>query len=543
MTSQHSEVKSWLQCLESLLNEHPLSTGLALAVCGLLWRLHYTAGLYLNPDEALHYLVAMQNGPDRAAQHGWVGFYGSTLRVAHPPIFIWILRGMLQFGNAEWILRLAPMIAGALFPWFAMLWVRQFAGNAAGLFTQLFLTGSPALISLSCEVRAYTVAFLFLTVALWLLEIALSQGDKICMALFPVFLNLSILTEYCVMWMVIAAGCYALLRLWKQPAGKDLWIIWLAGQAGTIGVYALLYIFQVSKWRSDGMVEDAVSGWLSPAFLQPGGHVINFAIRGSMNQFLYVLGKHSLVPFGIAAFIFGLYRLIKIQRRFHVPLLLIPICLACLAGIFHVFPYGNSRHTAVLDITLAAGFGCACAAITRNRMLPILAAALLIVPIWNLRALDDNMQIPRNRHNLAMMHQALEFLHSQVPAGSTILTDRGTDMMLAYYLKSHEDSLYSLPFEEHHPAGLKLIVAPAYEFGGDADLQETLTQALNKYHLKGPVWVAAGGFHIAVTNPALNAAPFERSIAVFQMTNIFEPGSVTGHLKTSQPGSNQTRPL
>ena len=63
-------------------------------------------------------------------------------------------------------------MAGTLFPVFVMLWVRRAARpeSARPLF-------SPALIGLSAEVRSYTLALLFTSIALWLLDVALDRSS------------------------------------------------------------------------------------------------------------------------------------------------------------------------------------------------------------------------------------------------------------------------------------------------------------------------------------------------------------------------------
>ena len=378
-----------------MLNAHPLIIGSVLAICGFLCRLHYASGFYLNPDEAIHYFIAAQPDSPGAVQQGWLDFYHSTLRVAHPPLFILALREILHFGDSEWLLRLVPVVAGAVFPLFVMLWVRRFACNAAALCAQLLLTFSPTLTDLSAELRGYTLAFLFLSIALLLLEVALERGSKIYMTWFHVFLGLAILTEYAVGWFVAASGLYVLLRLWRDKKPDDIWIEWMAGQAGLLGVYAFLYVEQISKWPQNGVLSDPVHTWLSPAFLQSGQHVLSFVRRGSLNQFRYLLGVGWLAPFAVAVFAFGLYRLLRNHKPLHAMLLLLPLCFACLGGICHIFPFGLTRHTSVLGIAIATGFGIGAAAIARNRMLPMVAAALVLIPAWNWFDGDSGLSMPR----------------------------------------------------------------------------------------------------------------------------------------------------
>jgi uncharacterized membrane protein len=270
----NSPAKGRLTGAEDFLEAHACGVGVALVICGFLCRLRHASGFYLNPDEAFHYWLAAQ--PD------WPGWMKFAKQDAHPVLFYLILRAMLAFGHSEWVLRLVPIAAGALFPWFVMIWVRRFASTAAALCAQLLLTFSPTLLDLSTEVRGYSLAFLFLAIALVLLDTALDRPSKARMAWFHVFLWLAILSEECVVWFVVAAGVYALARLYRERRlGSGLGIVWVAGQAATLFLLAFLILTLVSDWKGKGVVD----GWLSAAFRQPGQGVLAFARHETINQF------------------------------------------------------------------------------------------------------------------------------------------------------------------------------------------------------------------------------------------------------------------
>src|SRR5262249_49620280 len=113
---------AWLQRVEDFLNKRARIVASIVAICGLLWRLYYASAFYLNPDEAMHFTIAATDW------HGWVGFYRNATRSYHPPLFFPVLQGIFFLGQSEWLLRLVPTVAGALFPWFIMIWVQRFAG-------------------------------------------------------------------------------------------------------------------------------------------------------------------------------------------------------------------------------------------------------------------------------------------------------------------------------------------------------------------------------------------------------------------------------
>jgi hypothetical protein len=318
-------------------------------------------------------------------------------------------------------------------------------------------------------------------------------------------------------------GVYALLRLWRSHKQGHLWVVWATGQVGALGLYTVLIVTQMSKhWPGDGTVD----GWLKTEFLQPGQNVMSFVLRGSLNQFRYGIGVRSLGVFAGAAFLFGLCRLWKNGKPLHAMLLVLPICLGCLGAVLHLFPYGASRHTAVVGIAVAAGIGSAAAALTRNRILPIFLASFLMLPVWNWFGEDHYFPVSHERRSLSQMRQATQFLISAVPVGSVVVTDGGTYYMLAYYLNSNEVTLAGHVDGAHEVAGLHFAVARTFRFVGDAALRQFLSQTRHSYNLEGPVWVATGGYDIEVTNPASNAKPFEKTIAIFE--NSDPPVAMSG---------------
>jgi hypothetical protein len=507
---------------ESWLSAHTRLVGGALAICGLLWRLHYASEFYLNPDEAMHYTLAAHDW------HGWTGFYRNATRVVHPPLFIPVLQGMLLFGRSEWLLRLVPAVAGALFPWFVMVWMQPLAGNAAALCAQLFLTFSPTLIDLSAEARAYTLAFLFLSICLVFMERALDHGSRRNMAWHHVFLYLAILTEYCVAWLVAALSVYALLRLWRSQASGGLKVAWVVGQVGALSLYLFLYFTHISRIPRAGL-SGMYSTWLQEGFLQPHQHFLVFAVKGTLKQFNYLLQIRWLAWVGAITFPFGLYKLWRDKSLFQAILLALPLCVACLGAIFYLFPYGATRHTAILGIPIAAALGSAVAMMTRDRILPVLMAALPLIVIWNALSTDSYLPIARNRRHLVSMHEAIAFVGRSVPAGSVVFTDFATDLMLGYYLGCPDYDYYGSeePYRMRECRGLHIVVAPTFQFNGPSDLRDSLSRVQAKYHLERPVWVAAGGFgsHIDVANSISDSRPFGSAIAIFQDLDLPAEGN------------------
>ena len=502
---------TWLERAELSLDKRVRVIGGVVVICGLFWRLYYASDFYLNPDEVNYYTLA-------AHWHGWAGFNHNVVRSDHPPLFLLVLHGMLLFGRTEWLLRLVPTVAGALFPWFIMLWLQPLAGSAAALSAQLLLTFSPTLIDLSTEARAYTLAFLFLSISLFLLEKALDSDSIRYMVWFHVFLYLAILTEYCVAWYAAGLGVYALLRLWKSPASGGIRATWLLGQAGALSLFVVFYLAYLSKSTSD--VHEMYSNWLRGAFPQSHENPLAFALKGTYRQFILLFRIPWFARAGLVAFFFGLFKLWRDKSPLLAMLFVLPLCVACLAAISRQFPYGDTRHTAILTIFMAAGLGIALASVTRNRVIPILAVAVPAIFAWNILSPEPTFTVERYRHHLSAMHEAIDFLGS-VPAGSVIVTDIGTDVTLGYYLGCPDDEFDSPEkYRMRQCAGLHFVTAPILGFSGPAELRDTLSQARAKYRLERSVWVAAGGFSINVENPVSESRPFGKTMAIFEDSDL-----------------------
>src|SRR5689334_1343338 len=94
----------WEDGCERWLAAHfTLGAGLVL-MAGLLVRVKIACGTFLNPDEALHYLLAHQSS--------WLEAYRASLTNAHPPLLTFVLYFWRPLGDSELVLRLPSVIAG-----------------------------------------------------------------------------------------------------------------------------------------------------------------------------------------------------------------------------------------------------------------------------------------------------------------------------------------------------------------------------------------------------------------------------------------------
>ncbi len=506
------KMKTPVKSVALWLNAHCGAVVAAMAACGLLLRFREAATTYLNPDEAWHVLLAVS-----PQTHGVAGLMRAAMDVSHPPVLIVALKVVACFGRSEVTLRLIPVVAGTLFPVFVMLWVRRLAGCAAGICAAATLLFSPALIGLSAEVRSYTLALLFTSIALWLLDVALDRSSVRYLAAFHGFLYLAILADFCVVWAVATMGVYALCRLIRDHAPGRVWLTWSVGQALALAIYVVLLITQASRFAHSFESDLAIKGWLRDFYLQQGESVARFVGRTAMGPFEYLLGTVKLGWLGAAGALIGVYQ--AWRRSWHVALALaLPLPLAMTGALLRLLPYGASRHCAALSIFIAAGIGIGAVAFTRHRIAAALAGTLLFMGLANMRAGTPIFTTPVERHRLSDMRSAIDFLRSHVPVGSVVVTDQGTDLMLVYYLHAPYQKNTVYPYSVREAGGYHLFVAPTFEFQNETDLRETMAEAKRRFHLEGPVWVAAGGISLHVKTPPSQVKSFSEAVTIFPWT-------------------------
>src|SRR5580704_5694371 len=184
---------------------------------GFALRLKSAAGIFLNPDEALHYVLVNQSS--------LAGAYRASLTNAHPPLYFVLLYFWRFIGNSEVMLRLPSVLASTAAAWMAFRWISMVMGRATALISLLLLAFSPVLIALGAEVRNYSLLLLWMASALYFLERAFRDQEVSSIAYASLFLYLAILTHYSALWFVLALGVYTLLHI---PVMKSRMLIaWL----------------------------------------------------------------------------------------------------------------------------------------------------------------------------------------------------------------------------------------------------------------------------------------------------------------------------
>src|SRR5215469_10460103 len=152
---------------------------LVLAV-GFLARLVDAGRFFLNPDEALHNLLASQSSLRLA--------YQAALTNAHPPLLILVLYYWRWLGHSESTLRMPSILAGTATCWIVYQWLKQVTDRSTAFVGLLILSFAPALIELSAEVRQYALLMFFIACCLYFSERALHENSVQFMILFSVSL-------------------------------------------------------------------------------------------------------------------------------------------------------------------------------------------------------------------------------------------------------------------------------------------------------------------------------------------------------------------
>ena len=96
MAGSREDRNQWIQ-------NHASVAAACITLLGFAARLWTASGIFLNPDEALHFRLANQSSLALA--------YKASLTAAHPPLFVLLLYYWRALGTSELWLRLPSVIA------------------------------------------------------------------------------------------------------------------------------------------------------------------------------------------------------------------------------------------------------------------------------------------------------------------------------------------------------------------------------------------------------------------------------------------------
>jgi hypothetical protein len=441
------EAESWLQ-------DHDRLAATVVLLLGLLARLWAASGTFLNPDEALHFRLANQLSLALA--------YNESLTASHPPLLTVILYFWRAFGTSELWLRLPSVFAGVVFGWMFYKWMSQAAGRLAGLIGLLFVAFLPPIVLLSAEIRQYALLLAFLAGALHFLDDALAKKSIGGMLAFSVCLDLAMLSHYSAFLFAGALGIYALVKIFAGCIPAGLTTAWVVGQLGALALAVLLYKTHLAKLGA-GESRTVLQGWMSEFFLrrsyfEPGrDHPLLFVISRSFGVFQFVFGQLAVGDLAGLLFIAALVFLTRERgQQTDIPsaaprqlalFLVLAFAFACGASLAHYYPYGGTRHSAMLVIPAVAGVSIAVAQLARGLWNRGIAVAALIVVLCVVFGKQHQPYVQRAEQSRIHMIAAIDWIRQNAKPSDVVFTDYESELILGHYLCRQRP----ITFEESNP--------------------------------------------------------------------------------------------
>ena len=423
--------------LEAWLIKNSTWVALAIIAAAFAIRMVYAGSCYLNPDEAEHFGAARSGS--------WLEAYKASLMLAHPPLFILVLHGILFLGATELILRLPSLVAGTAALWLAFAWMRRSLEGIAALAGLGFLALSPAAITAATEVRQYGLLLLFVCGSLYATQRTFAERSTTWAVVQGLFLLGALLTNYTAVVVLVALGLYVSLRLaspsWlKGGAPQGILIAITASQlvlATLLGCLYLGHIRRSAVFTSIGSLD------YLQRYYYAAGHegALGFVWRAVSGTFYYAVGPRPLAILLLLVFVAGVAALLAGRTR--APgitglLVISPFVVGLAAAAFRVFPFAGSRHQAYLLPFLALGISAAVAWLPRGWTVPLLLMGLVVAPVWIAHSAPEND--PRVLPRFAMT-ETIDYLGRTVPRGEPLFVDDVTLDDLRYYLARNDTRL------------------------------------------------------------------------------------------------------
>jgi dolichyl-phosphate-mannose-protein mannosyltransferase len=504
-----------------------------------LLRLWKASGTFLNMDEAMHSMAANTSSLEEA--------YRASLGLAHPPLLILLLNMWRNLGTSELALRMPSVIAGTIFCWVFFKWLTRLLGPIVGWVGFALVCFLPPLVELSAEVRQYALLLCFLIAAAYFLELALAENSVGKMLFFFVCLFLAMLTHFSAILFAGAVGLYSLWRLIGARLSRHVVAVWIAGQAGALGLLTFLYRTQISNLKASAAMHRHVEVFLSNSYFHRGhGNLLLFAFSRTFGVLQYTFGQLAVGDIAGVLFVIGVTLLLKgnaIQgRRMQDPLrpssrqvgvfLALPFLINCVAAMFDLYPYGGTRHSAFLVPFAVAGASYAIAWLARQRLAYALGTALLIIAACQVFGRPHRPYMLREDQRRANMTQAMDAIREQVQPGDTLFVDFQTSFLLRFYLCPEiGDGEFSAAGFRAFSCGGKRVIATSSESNvltADTFVRR-FNEMVNAYALQPDqaVWIFQAGWDIGLAQELQEKVPefhdlkyesFGRNISLFKMT-------------------------
>jgi 4-amino-4-deoxy-L-arabinose transferase-like glycosyltransferase len=527
----------WSDSCEIWFEAHSSRIAILVLSVGLAVRLFVAWGTFLNPDEALHYLIANQAS--------WRTAYKASLTTAHPPLLILLLYFWRILGTSEFVLRLPSVLAGTGFCWAYFKWLTSVFGRAAGWIGFILATFLPPMISLSAEVRQYMLMLFFIASAAYLLERALAKNSAGLMLLFAICLYLGLLSHYSAFLFAATIGAYGLWRLISGRSSGSVITAWIASQAGVLGIAVFLYVTHISKQKSSAQTAQAMEEWLRKSYYHPGhDSLLLFVLGRSFGVFQFIFGYPAIGDIAGLLFLAAVILLLR-EKNVSSPnrpstwqlavLLLLPFALNCAAAIMKAYPYGGTRHCVFLVIFALAGVSFVLARWVRQHTARGVGVAILIVAACNVFGAPHRPYMLRRDQSSKQMNRVMSVIRRDVSSGSLLFMDYQTSLLLSHYLcsqraMSFDSSITTL--QTFDCGGYRIISADPHTWRFENQTFLSKWDEMERtYDLKlksgDNVWVIQAGWDIKLATDLqnqfrefrnLHPESFGRNITMFEFT-------------------------
>ncbi|MGQ9678717.1 MAG: glycosyltransferase family 39 protein [bacterium] len=480
---------------------------------GFLLRLLTARGTILNPDETIVFLVA--NQPDLKA------VYQASLTQPHPPLAVFLLYFWRHLGTSELFLRLFSVVSGTGAVYFFYRFLKLKFDRFTALSGTILFAFLPPVVALSAEVRQYALLLLVGALALFFLEKGFSSSRPWDLLLAGVFSGLAGATQYTGLLLSLTLGVLFLYQAVKKGLKRPLFVAGITGQVFAFGLYIFFYFTHIVRLKGSPMQLFALTGWLRSAYFHPEIEpFLSFLFRATSELFTYLLGGKLFGLIGLLLFLLGVgYSIVK-RRLVLTLLVLFPFLSGVLGAVFHLIPYGGTRHSIILAPFFVLGITTTLSFIPKiNWLRPGFAGILALTT--NIFLTPPAQHIHRQDARPKLMNRAIQFLKENAPPGDTIFADYQSSVLLSYYLADHTRPV---PFFGHSHGPFwefsygDYLVVTSTEWSLNRAQFLTFAESLFHYYPfsdNRTVWVFDGGWGRPLV---LNEAEWGRNLAVFSIT-------------------------
>jgi hypothetical protein len=486
-------------------------------IAGLAVRLYKAAAYFLNPDEALHLVLASQPSVRLA--------YKAALTNAHPPLLVLLIHYWRWLGQSEFILRLPSVVAGTACCWIAYLWVKQLTGDRAAFMGLLLLALSPTFVGLSSEVRQYALLLFLISGCLYLSDRALREKSAWSMVLFSLSLCGALLVHYSALLFAFIMGIYMLVRFYglRKSSAEDhfrqmqLIVAWAVGQLLALAISAYFVFTHLIPLRRSGMLGPDYDTYLRKSIFHPSDRsIFGFVAVQTLRVFTYLFGDGLVGSLALLAFMAGISLLMWRKMSFgrdgpsprSLALLLgLGFAVNCAAALARQYPYGGTRHSAWLLVFAVTGvcIGIASWAKTRFWLTSGVVTCGLIVA--NFFPSPAPLIRPKNQLR-GLMKEAVTSFRESAPPGAVVIADYQSGLLLGYYACGHGIVQVFPPMNDFVRAdcGSYTVITPSsrdFRFYGE-NIADRLGRIAREYKLNSgtKVWFFDAGW-ITDSAPAL----------------------------------------